>query len=109
MATEDAKIELDRNLDHLLISAKGEGPNFTVGDYVLKFQPGMSAAVYGQYIKDIGVENANVYEVMIGFLKQLLVSESDDLDDVLKIIEIEGVAEIVNAVTEVYAGFRKKS
>ncbi len=106
---EDARIELERNLDHLLISAKGKGPQLTIGEKVLRFQPAMSAAIYGQYVKDIGAEGANAYDVMIGFLGKLLTPDSDSLDSVLELIEIEGVAEIVNTVTEIYAGFQKKS
>lgn len=106
---DNAKIELERNLDHLLISAKGKGPELTIGGNVLRFQAAMPASTYGQYVKDIGTENADAYQVMVSFLRALLTKDSDSLDNVLDIVEIAGVGEIVNTVTEIYAGFQKKS
>jgi len=93
-----------RNLDHLGISA-GIGPEITVGDIVLTFK---TQAPVSALAKLVGTDNR--IDGMIQYIKLTLVpGQDEEFEKLLGIIDIEGLAEILNVLGEGYTSFPEKS
>lgn len=94
-----------RNLDHILIDNDKIGPEVTVGNTVLRFKAKPPVKALSALI---GATNR--VEGMITYIgKTLVPGQEEALDTLLDDIDIEGLAEILNALSEGYTSFPEKS
>lgn len=100
---ESSKIheQFKRNLDHILIDAKEVGPELTVGKVVLTFRAKVPVKALARLISsDDRIGGMEEY-----IRKSLLAGQDEKLDQIMDDIDIDGLAEIVNALGEAYTSF----
>lgn len=94
-----------RNLSSILIDKTIVGPEITVGETVLRFR---SKAPVKALAKLIGSENR--IDGMAGYIRETLVKGQEEAFDLLMDdIDLDGLAEIINALGEGYTSFPEKS
>lgn len=106
--TKENEVALEqfrKNLDHILIDGKKVGPEITIGGTVLKFKAKAPVKALAALISaDNRVHGMETY------IRKTLVSGQDEaFDALLEEIDIEGLAEILNALGEGYTSFPEKS
>jgi hypothetical protein len=106
--TKENEVALEqfrKNLDHILIDGKKVGPEITIGDTVLKFK---AKAPVKALAALIGADN-RVQGMETYIRKTLVPGQEEAFDALLEDIDIEGLAEILNALGEGYTSFPEKS
>ncbi len=101
VATEQFK----RNLDHILIKTDVVGPEITIGETVLQFRTKASvralAALVGNDNKITGMQEY--------IRKALLPGQDAAFEDILDNVDIQGLSEILNTLSEAYTSFPDQS
>lgn len=96
--------QFKKNLDHILIDNKKVGPEITVGHTVLRFKPKASVKALAAL-----VGGTNRVESMAEYIRQTLSSgQEEDFESLLEYIDLDGLAEILNALGEGYTSFPEK-
>jgi hypothetical protein len=98
-----------RDLSHILIqhTPKGavpKGPKITLGGYELQFMEKAPVAALAELIG-----NENRVEGMKNYIRLTLEDGADDLDELFKVIDMDGLGEIINVLGEAYTSFPAKS
>lgn len=102
--TEATLGQFRKNLDHILLDNKKEGPVITIGDTVLRFKAKASVVALAALV---GTENR--VQAMTDYIrKTLLPGQEEDFDSLLDYIDLDGLAEILNALGEGYTSFPEK-
>lgn len=106
--TKENEVTLEqfrRNLDHIRIDTSAAGPEVAIGDTVLRFK--VKASV--RALADL-VGNENRVAGMESYLrKTLLPGQEAAFDALLEEIDVVGLSEILNALSEAYTSFPEKS
>lgn len=103
MATKEKENTLQKTFDHILISTMGTGPNFSLGGVTYNFKPKVPVTAIIKLVR-----NENNYDGMTDYIIESLVDQGDGAKfrDHLSDIDGEGLAEIVEWLTESAAGFQ---
>lgn len=102
--SETTLTQFKRNLDHILIDHDKAGPEVTVGDTVLKFKIKPPVTALSALIG-----NENRVEGMVSYISKTLVKGQEEaFTALLEDIDIDGLAEILNALGEGYTSFPEK-
>jgi hypothetical protein len=97
--------QFKRNLSHVLISKDEVGPELTLGDTVLTFK---AKSPVDSLVDLVGMENR--VAGMTSYIRKALKPGQDEaFSDILGNIDMEGLVEIVNALSEAYTSFPDKS
>lgn len=97
--------QFKRNLDHILIDPETKGPEITVGSTVLTFKPKAPVRALARLVGE-----TNRVEGMTEYINKTLVpGQEAAFDALLDEIDIDGLAEILNALGEGYTSFPKPS
>lgn len=103
--SEAIHVQFKRNLDHILIDAKEVGPELTVGKTVLTFRAKVPVKALARLI---GTEDR--IGGMEAYIRTSLTAGQDEkLDEIMDNVDIDGLAEIVNALGEAYTSFPEPS
>lgn len=108
MANEESDVavaQFKRTLDHILINPVLAGPELTIGETVLTFKKKAPVRALSAL-----VGNSNQIEAMTEYVRLCLVKGQDEaLEALLNEIDVEGLGEILNILSEAYTSFPEKS
>lgn len=97
--------QFKRNLDHIRINPVEAGPELTIGDITLVFKrkAPMKALI-------ALVDSQSQISGMTEYIRLTLVKGQEAaLETLLEEIDVEGLGEVLNALTEAYTSFPEKS
>lgn len=95
--------QFKRNLSHILGTGV-KGPEITVGDTVLTFKAKAPVTALADLIG-----NENRVNGMKAYIRQTLVpGQEEAFESLLELIDIEGLSEILNVLSEGYSSFPEK-
>jgi len=97
--------QFKRNLDHIQIDPEATGPELTVGDLVFKFKEKVPVRALS---KLVGSDN-RVLGMSEYIQKALKPGQDEEFELLLDRTDIEGLAEVLNALGEAYTAFQGKS
>jgi hypothetical protein len=94
-----------KNLDHILIDPKAKGPQIPIGKTTLKFKNKPPVTALGTLVGE-----ANQIDGMTGYIRKCLIKGQEDaFNEILENIDLPGLGEIMEALSEGYTSFPEKS